>query len=420
MAIVIDKVESKGLTDTIGEELVRLIAQGDMKPGERLNEVRLAESFGVSRGPVREAARELEGQGLLVSRPRRGFYVANFTPDQIVDLYEVKRWIDPALIYDFQTYSSTETSLEILAEVDTIDISEKVAFSRTLFEFRQRLVARFHNRVLAAHAMSLYRQFHIVTALIDVTDPEQRMIRIVDTLRRFWSVMAQGDFDEAQLIMQKDAEFWRNDVAPALARGALIHPIKASQPMDLPLSNTITAALPDLQAIRRDLHRNPELSFDLPRTAGIVAERLRAWGFDEVIEGIAKTGVVGILHGTSGPASDPSQRVLLRADMDALPIQEATGAEHASQVEGRMHACGHDGHTTMLLGAAEQLAHLRNFDGTLVFCFQPAEELGGGAKVMIDEGLLQRFPVKAAYAAHNWPQMPVGQFGVIHGGDGLS
>ncbi|WP_132446617.1 GntR family transcriptional regulator [Sulfitobacter indolifex] len=219
MAIVIDKVESKGLTDTIGEELVRLIAQGDMKPGERLNEVRLAESFGVSRGPVREAARELEGQGLLVSRPRRGFYVANFTPDQIVDLYEVKRWIDPALIYDFQTYSSTETSLEILAEVDTIDISEKVAFSRTLFEFRQRLVARFHNRVLAAHAMSLYRQFHIVTALIDVTDPEQRMIRIVDTLRRFWSVMAQGDFDEAQLIMQKDAEFWRNDVAPRFGKG---------------------------------------------------------------------------------------------------------------------------------------------------------------------------------------------------------
>ncbi|MEX3314438.1 M20 aminoacylase family protein [Sulfitobacter sp. PS-8MA] len=186
--------------------------------------------------------------------------------------------------------------------------------------------------------------------------------------------------------------------------------------MNKPLSNSITAALPELQAFRRDLHQHPELSFDLPRTAGIVAARLKAFGFDEVIEGIAKTGVVGILHGKSGPASDAGKRVLLRADMDALPIEETTKAAHASQVAGRMHACGHDGHTTMLLGAAQHLAETRNFDGTLVFCFQPAEELGGGAKVMIDEGLLERFPVKAAYAAHNWPQMPVGEFGVIHGG----
>ncbi|MEX3314437.1 GntR family transcriptional regulator [Sulfitobacter sp. PS-8MA] len=210
----IDKVQRKGLSETIGEELLRLIAQGGLKPGERLNEVHLAESFGVSRGPVREAARELEGQGLLVSRPRQGFYVADFTSDQIVDLYEVKRWIDPALIYDFQSYSDHATRRAILKDIDTIDTTEKVAFSNTLFAFRQRQVAQLHNRVLAAHALSLYRQFHIVTALIDVSDPEARMVRITDTLRLFWTAMVEEEYAQAQEIMRKDAEFWRKDVAP--------------------------------------------------------------------------------------------------------------------------------------------------------------------------------------------------------------
>ncbi len=186
--------------------------------------------------------------------------------------------------------------------------------------------------------------------------------------------------------------------------------------MNVPLKNSIAAMIPELTVWRRDFHRHPELTYDLPRTAGLVAERLRAFGFDEVIEGVGKTGVLGVLHGTRGEAASADRRVLFRADMDALPIAEASGAEYASTSPGRMHACGHDGHTTLLLGAARHLAEARAFDGSLIFCFQPAEEGGAGAQAMIDDGMLERFPVKGAYAVHNWPGMPVGEFGVVRGG----
>jgi len=185
--------------------------------------------------------------------------------------------------------------------------------------------------------------------------------------------------------------------------------------MNAPLKNSIAAMIPELTEWRRDFHRHPELTYDLPRTSRIVADRLRAFGFDEVVEGVGKTGVLGVLHGAKGPARGADERVLLRADMDALPILEATGAEYASASPGRMHACGHDGHTTMLLGAARWLAENREFEGTLVFCFQPAEEGGAGAQAMIDDGMLERFPVKGAYGVHNWPGIPVGQFGVVRG-----
>ncbi len=181
------------------------------------------------------------------------------------------------------------------------------------------------------------------------------------------------------------------------------------------LKNSIAAMLPDLIEWRQDFHRHPELMYDLPRTAGLVAERLRSFGFDEVIEGIGKTGILGVLHGSSGPAASKEKRVLFRADMDALPIEEASGVAYSSTAPGRMHACGHDGHTVMLLGAARHLAHTRTFDGTLIFCFQPAEEGQAGAQAMIDDGMLERFPVKGAYALHNWPGMPVGEFGVMRG-----
>jgi hippurate hydrolase len=185
--------------------------------------------------------------------------------------------------------------------------------------------------------------------------------------------------------------------------------------MNAPIKNSIAALTPELTEIRRDLHRHPELQYECRRTAGLVAERLRAFGFDEVHEGIGKTGVVGLLHGAKGPAASAEKRVLLRADMDALPILEATGAAHASQTPGVMHACGHDGHTTLLLGAAKHLSSARDFDGTLVFCFQPAEEGGAGAQAMIDDGLFERFPVKGVYGLHNWPGMPVGHFAVARG-----
>lgn len=214
MAAAIGKVTSKGLSETIGEELVSLIANGVLKPGQRLNEVHLAESFGVSRGPLREAARELEGQGLVISRPRQGFYVADFTARQIVDLYEVKGWIDQAIIHDVLTYLGRATCLEILADIDSIVTTDKVSFANSLFAFRQRFVARLHNRILAAQALSMYRQFHIVTALIDVSDSENRIARIVKTLRDFWQALAEGNSAHAWQVMQDDAAFWRKNVAP--------------------------------------------------------------------------------------------------------------------------------------------------------------------------------------------------------------
>ncbi|MBK4216986.1 amidohydrolase [Paracoccus caeni] len=161
----------------------------------------------------------------------------------------------------------------------------------------------------------------------------------------------------------------------------------------------IDAATPELQAIFRDLHAHPEIGFEEVRTSGIVAGKLRDFGFDEVHEGIAKTGVVGILRGKG----QGNRRVGLRADMDALPIDETSGLDYASQNPGRMHACGHDGHTTMLLGAAKYLSASRNFDGTAVFIFQPAEEGLGGARGMIADGLFQRFPVDEVYGMHNQP-----------------
>lgn len=157
-----------------------------------------------------------------------------------------------------------------------------------------------------------------------------------------------------------------------------------------------------LVALRRDLHANPELGFAEHRTAGIVADFLTALDI-EVHRGIGKTGVVGVLRcGTS------SRMVGLRADMDALPMDDAGSQAWQSQQPGRCHACGHDGHTAMLLGAAEALAHSRDFDGTVVFIFQPAEEGLAGAKAMIDDGLFTRFPCEAVYAVHNWPELPLG------------
>jgi amidohydrolase len=166
----------------------------------------------------------------------------------------------------------------------------------------------------------------------------------------------------------------------------------------------------EMTAWRRDLHAHPEIAFEERRTAGVVAARLESFGLDEVHTGIARTGVVGVLRAGSG-----SRAIGLRADMDALPIKEATGRAYASTVPGKMHACGHDGHTTMLLGAARYLAETRNFDGTVYFIFQPAEENEGGGRVMVEEGLFERFPVEQVFGMHNWPRMPLGTFAMRPG-----
>ena len=166
----------------------------------------------------------------------------------------------------------------------------------------------------------------------------------------------------------------------------------------------------DMTAWRRDFHSHPELGFEETRTAAIVAEKLRAFGVDEVHTGIAKTGVVGVLR-----AGEGKEAIGLRADMDALPMQETTSLPYASVNPGKMHACGHDGHTTMLLGAARYLAETRNFSGTVYLIFQPAEEGEGGGRVMIEEGLFERFAMRQVYGMHNWPGRPVGSFAMRDG-----
>ncbi len=184
------------------------------------------------------------------------------------------------------------------------------------------------------------------------------------------------------------------------------------EPPKMPIKNRFAQMLPEITAWRHDFHANPELLYDVTRTAGIVAEKLRAFGCDEVVEGIGRTGVVGVIHGRS----DVSGRVVaLRADMDALPIEEATELPYRSTVPGKMHACGHDGHTAMLLGAAQYLAETRNFDGRAVLIFQPAEEGGGGGREMVRDGVMERFGVQEVYALHNMPGIPVGQFGIRPG-----
>ncbi|MDF3350763.1 amidohydrolase [Sulfitobacter sp. KE34] len=173
----------------------------------------------------------------------------------------------------------------------------------------------------------------------------------------------------------------------------------------MPVVNRINAFAEDMTAWRRHLHGIPELAFDCHKTAAFVAERLREFGVDELHEGIATTGIVAIIEGQGeGPT------IGLRADMDALPIQEATGKDYASTREGKMHACGHDGHTTMLLGAARYLAETRNFAGRVALIFQPAEEAGGGAGVMVEEGIMERFEIAQVYGIHNVPGFDEGAF----------
>ena len=180
----------------------------------------------------------------------------------------------------------------------------------------------------------------------------------------------------------------------------------------MPIKNRFAEMLPEITEWRHDFHAHPELLFDTHRTSDIVAEKLRAFGCDEVVEGLGRTGVVGVIRGKI----DTDARVVgLRADMDALPIFEATGLAYASKAEGKMHACGHDGHTSMLLGAAKYLTETRAFNGTVVVIFQPAEEGGGGGREMVNDGLMERFGIQEVYGMHNWPGVPVGKFAIRSG-----
>ena len=179
----------------------------------------------------------------------------------------------------------------------------------------------------------------------------------------------------------------------------------------MPIVNRFAELQPEIAEWRRDLHRHPEILYETHRTSGVVADKLRAFGCDEVVEGLGRTGVVGIIRGR-----EPGDMTVgLRADIDALPILEETGAEWASESPGAMHACGHDGHTAMLLGAAKYLAETRRFAGTVAVIFQPAEEGGAGGREMCEDGMMERFGITEVYGMHNWPGRPVGSFAIRPG-----
>src|SRR5437762_530455 len=183
----------------------------------------------------------------------------------------------------------------------------------------------------------------------------------------------------------------------------------------MPIVNRIADMQAEVAAWRRDIHAHPEILFDVQRTAASVEEKLKAFGCDQVVTGLGRTGVVGVIRGRK-PADPTGRKVVgLRADMDALPIDEANDFSYRSTVPGKMHACGHDGHTAMLLGAARYLSETRNFAGTAVVIFQPAEEGGAGGKAMVQDGLMERFGVEQVYGMHNFPGLPVGEFAIRPG-----
>ncbi|HLZ02435.1 MAG TPA: M20 aminoacylase family protein [Bradyrhizobium sp.] len=183
----------------------------------------------------------------------------------------------------------------------------------------------------------------------------------------------------------------------------------------MPIVNRVADLQPEIQAWRRDIHEHPELLYDVHRTAAFVADRLREFGCDEVATGLGKTGVVGVIKGKKPGGRGEIKVIGLRADMDALPIEETTNLPYASKTAGKMHACGHDGHTAMLLGAARYLAETRNFAGQAVVIFQPAEEGGAGAAAMLKDGLMDRFGIEQVYGMHNGPGIPIGSFAIRPG-----
>jgi amidohydrolase len=180
----------------------------------------------------------------------------------------------------------------------------------------------------------------------------------------------------------------------------------------MPILNRAAELQPEVAEWRRHLHSRPEILFDVHETAAFVADKLKEFGCDEVVTGLGRTGVVGLIHGRGGPGG---RTIGMRADMDALPIRETTGRPWASTVDGKMHACGHDGHTAMLLGAAKYLAETRNFDGSVAVIFQPAEEGGGGGNEMVKDGMMERFGIEEVYGMHNLPGLAAGTFAIRKG-----
>ncbi len=219
-ANVVKLLPKRSLSTSVREQLVRLIVVGTLKPGDRINEVQIATSLGVSRGPVREAARELEGQGLLVSRPNQGFFVATFSGRDIVDLYEIRDWIESAIVHDIAKYGAADVVRSILDDVERLDCSSQLAFAESLFAHRVRTIEHIHNRLLVEQALGLYRKFLLVIALIDVDDANARMVRIVGFLREFWTLVGKGDTSAAIALLLVENKYWCANVASRFERAS--------------------------------------------------------------------------------------------------------------------------------------------------------------------------------------------------------
>jgi DNA-binding GntR family transcriptional regulator len=211
---VSERFTTQNLSAVARERLLRLIAQGALAPGTRINEVHVAERFGISRGPLREAARALEGEGVLTSRPRQGFFVVQFTQSQIVDVYESKRWLEAAFIADIATHMEPTVRREVQADIESIDGADRFAFSETLLQFRMRLCARTHNRFLADLMLTLYRRFYIIGSVVAVGRSHGRQERILSVLRRFWQAMVDDEITAARAIMEEDTAYWLADLPP--------------------------------------------------------------------------------------------------------------------------------------------------------------------------------------------------------------
>jgi DNA-binding GntR family transcriptional regulator len=217
-AVAPNQLASKSLTQAVREQLLRLIASGSLAPGDRLNEVHLAETFGISRGPLREAARELEGQGFLFTRPRQGFYVSRFTRREIVDIYRTKAWLEDAFIADLSEHMGIAARKAVLADIDSVDPSDRITFSETLFQFRLRMSTHVRNRFLAELMIALYRKFYVIAAVVaNVHDEPERTMRIIATLRRFWGAMADDDIAAAKAVMAEDTAHWLADLPSRFA-----------------------------------------------------------------------------------------------------------------------------------------------------------------------------------------------------------
>jgi DNA-binding GntR family transcriptional regulator len=207
-----ETLASPSLAEAAREQLMRLIAQGVLRPGDRLNEVRIAGRFGISRGPVREAARALEGAGVLASRPRLGFFVVTFTPAEIRGIYEAKSWLEEAFIADIATHMPIETRRAILADIGGIGRADRVVFSETLFQFRRKVCGQLENPFLAELMTSLYRKFYIISAVVPAPRDEERQEWVLTILHGFWHAMTMNDLASARAILAKDTAHWLADL----------------------------------------------------------------------------------------------------------------------------------------------------------------------------------------------------------------